>query len=452
MPDLDKVLQTMPLSELIANAKLREGRQKGLSNPSRPRILLSDAPDPKVLSMLDREIKVTKENGKKKKTRGPLKRNRRNCYLIIQQDRRLGKRLWLDSFRETLRIDGRDYADTDDTRISLWISSVYGLSYGPTTIAEMSRLVGEENKRNELVEWLDNLAWDRTPRTDEWLIRAAGAVDSNLIRTVSRAWLVQAVARALNPGCKADTTLILIGPQGAKKSSLLRAMAGDDYFSDTPIDIGKTSAYIQIARAWIYEVAELDSIKRTATSATKAFLSATEDNYRPPYARHAITKKRHVCFCGSTNEATFLFDRTGSRRFWPVRVGKIDLKWAMDNREQLWAEAVHLYRRGATWWLEADDAEEMEDVSEIYQEIDPWVSMIDKWLRTTAHDILESSEILRSALHLDSQHMTASAAKRLSAAMVALGWEKQRRMHFGVRGYFWVKNTVILNLDLDVGE
>jgi hypothetical protein len=94
----------------------------------------------------------------------------------------------------------------------------------------------------------------------------------------------------------------------------------------------------------------------------------------------------------------------------------------------------------------------MEDVSEIYQEIDPWVSMIDKWLRTTAHDILESSEILRSALHLDSQHMTASAAKRLSAAMVALGWEKQRRMHFGVRGYFWVKNTVILNLDLDVGE
>jgi predicted P-loop ATPase len=271
--------------------------------------------------------------------------------------------------------------------------------------------------------------------------------DSELTQTISRCWLIQAVARALKPGTKGDVCLILVGPQGAKKSSLLREVAGEAYFADTPLDIGSRNAYIQLQRAWIYEVAELDSIRRSHNSSTKAFLSATEDTFVPPYGRHAVSIKRHVCFCGSTNEDTFLRDKTGSRRFWPVKVGNIDLTWAKQNREQLWAEAVHLYKSGAQWWLGRNNEDDLAEESTQYEESDPWLSIIAEFLMGRGGSALDAADIMREALKLDSQHMSRTNSGRLHEVMAKLGWVRERRTYGGARGYYWVKKTEILKFN-----
>ena len=272
--------------------------------------------------------------------------SRRNAYLIMRNDKRLRGKVWLDEFKGTLMRGQDEYGDTDDTRLQMWLEGVYGIRMGTGTVSEVARLVGEEFGRNPLTSWLESLTWDGVPRMDEWLVNGVGAKSADLVRDIGRRWLIQSVARALRPGCKADTVLILVGPQGARKSTAFRVLAGDLYFCDTPMDIGSPNAYSQIRRAWIYEVAELDSIRKSANSATKAFLSAQEDTYRPAYGRHALTVKRHCVFCGTTNEQSFIRDDTGSRRFWPVKVGRVNLNWISDNREQLWAEAVVAYNAG----------------------------------------------------------------------------------------------------------
>tara|TARA_R110000751_G_scaffold212571_2_gene316142 strand:- start:1233 stop:2060 length:828 start_codon:yes stop_codon:yes gene_type:complete len=255
---------------------------------------------------------------------------------------------------------------------------------------------------------------------------------------MGRKWMVQAVARALQPGCKADTCIILVGPQGARKSSALRALSGEEFFTDTPLDIGSVNAYTQIRRTWIYEVAELDSIRRSHHSATKAFITAQEDTYRPPYGRHSITVKRHVVFCGTTNSQTFLNDPTGSRRFWPVSVGLIDLTWIRESRDQLWAEAVKALHAGEKWWLEDEMADALREASSEYTSEDPWFEMVEMWIRGEMSPTT-TKEILDKALKLDPNQMTRLAEMRVGEIMGRLQYVRQRRSVAGTRAYFWIR-------------
>mgnify|MGYP003113265840 CR=1 FL=1 len=201
MPDLDDALKTTTLKKLVDDAQ-----EAGALNEVSDELTLNDVADEQVLGRLQ-QYRDSYGNP----TGRPMK-TRRNCYLIIRHDKRLSKKIWLDSFKNVLMFGEEDYADTDDTRISLWIDAVYGVSYAPGTIMEMTRKVGDENKRNELVNWLNRITWDKTPRAEFWLMNGAGVEDTELNQTISRCWLIQAVARALKPGTKGDVCLILVGP------------------------------------------------------------------------------------------------------------------------------------------------------------------------------------------------------------------------------------------------
>ena len=389
-------------------------------------------PEPDVVGMLDQ--KTTRDGT----PTGVPKNTKRNVYLILKHDTRWKGRIWQDLFRGTLMLDEREYKDTDDTRIALWLDVVYGMVANATTVTETVILVGEENGIHPLHDYLKATEWDGSERINDWLVRGLGVEDNELNREMGRKWMVQAVARALTPGCKADTCLILVGPQGARKSSALRALAGEEFFTDTPLDIGSVNAYTQIRRTWIYEVAELDSIRRSHHSATKAFITAQEDTYRPPYGRHSITVKRHVVFCGTTNSQTFLNDPTGSRRFWPVSVGLIDLTWIRESRDQLWAEAVHALNAGEQWWLEEDMSAALREASAEYTSEDPWFQMVEVWLKTQ-HQPVTTKEIMESALSLDSNQMTRLAEMRVGEIMGRLQYTRQRRSVSGTRAYFWIR-------------
>ncbi|MBN8888823.1 MAG: P-loop ATPase, partial [Rhodospirillales bacterium] len=190
-----------------------------------------------------------------------------------------------------------------------------------------------------------------------------------------------AVARIMRPGVKADHMLILEGPQGIRKSTALKVLASDAWFTDELAELGSKDAAQQMRGVWIIEMAELDAIGRAEVSRIKAFLTRTTDRYRPPYERYLVTVPRQCVFAGSVNPDTYLRDETGNRRFWPVRCGEIDLDSLRRDRDQLWAEAVVRFNAGATWWLEDRDlVGHAAAAQEARVQTDAWDSLIERWL------------------------------------------------------------------------
>tara|TARA_R100001082_G_scaffold54472_1_gene29816 strand:- start:7614 stop:8933 length:1320 start_codon:yes stop_codon:yes gene_type:complete len=426
VPDLDAAIANGKTLRSLVDDAIKSGSADKKANRK-------TKPQPNVSSMLDGYLT---KNGDL-----VVRPTRRNIHLILTHDTRVKGKIWEDQFKGVMMRGDKEYKDTDDTKIQMWIDSVYGMRVSTTAVAEVARLVGEENGVNPLVDWLNGLQWDGVKRLDYWLVKGVGADDVSLNRDMGRRWMISAVARAIKPGCKADCCLILFGPQGARKSTTFRVLAGDEYFCDTPMDIGSPNAYSQIRRAWIYEIAELDSIRKRANSRTKAFLSAGFDNYRPAYGRHSVTIKRHCVFCGTTNEESFISDNTGSRRFWPVKIGKVDLDWVSSNRDQLWAEAVNAFNNNEPWWLDNKNEIDLKSVSEDFREVDPWQPILEKWL--LGRRDLMVSEILADGLGLDSNQMTKFAQMRVSDVLRNLGWKRRRTTMMGKRAYVWGPTEVL---------
>jgi predicted P-loop ATPase len=190
-------------------------------------------------------------------------------------------------------------------------------------------------------DYLDSLVWDGKTRLDRWLVDYCRAADTPLNRAFGRKVLMAAVRRVRTPGCKFDFILVLEGEQGIGKSTMLRILAGEANFSDNEIlGLDKREQQEAVQGVWIYEIAELDGIHKSEVTKVKLFASKTVDSARPVYGRSKVDRPRRAIFVATTNEDTYLRDTTGNRRFWPVKVGRIDLTGITRDRDQLWAEAA----------------------------------------------------------------------------------------------------------------
>ena len=320
---------------------------------------------------------------------------------VLRTDTRWTGAVWWDDFKKRRCIGERAYQDVDDQRISLWLAKVYRVDCPPESISKIVAAIAADNVRDPLGEYLNGVAWDGSPRLESWLVDGLGVEASPLVATIGRRWLIQAVARALRPGCKADATLVLTGKQGAQKSSALRALIGPEFFSDSPILLGEVRGIQQAHSAWGHELSELSSLRGRAVEDVKAFLTTQSDTFIQMYGRQPVTWARRCFFCGTTNEDTFLGDPTGARRFWPVRVGKVDLDWIKLNRDQIWAEAVVAYRAGEIWHLEQAEEEQITEAREEFQREDLWAGRIAKWLT-----IPEVKNRFAAELHDSGDHLT----------------------------------------------
>jgi putative DNA primase/helicase len=305
----------------------------------------------------------------------------------------------------------------------------------------MANLIGSDNGKNVLIDWLKHTKWDGQPRIDLFLTRGCGCADTELTRKMSRKWLVQAVARAMTPGCKADAVLILQGKQGIGKSKAFRALASNRYFNDSPIDIGDRRAPLQMAKTWIYELSELDSMRKAEASTSKAFLSSSEDTYVRPYGRMAETVKRHTVFCGSTNKEEFLNDPTGSRRFWTVEAGETDSAWIDVFRNQLWAEAVEAFAAGEEWWLTQAEDEYLVESNERFNEQEAWGPLIDAYTKHTQKgQWFTTADVMKYALKLEPKDMNRGTEMRVGDCLRRLGFVKKRVSSADVRAVAWYNN------------
>lgn len=274
----------------------------------------------------------------------------------------------------------RAWGDADDVRCAEWLQR-REINVPPVVVSRSVVAVARNIRTHPVRAYLDGLAWDGVPRIDGWTVTHLGAEDTRLHRVVGALWLISAVARIMRPGCKADHMLILEGPQGISKSTALRILASDAWFTDELAELGSKDAAQQMRGVWVIEMAELDAIGRTEVSRIKAFLTRTTDRYRPPYERYVVTVPRQCVFAGTVNPETYLRDETGNRRFWPVRCGEIDLAALARDRDQLWAEAVTRFNAGDPWWFED---KELVTLAGIAQEArvqgDAWDTLIERWL------------------------------------------------------------------------
>jgi hypothetical protein len=285
-------------------------------------------------------------------------------------------------------------------------------------------------------QYLRSVDWDGTERLAS-IARDYLSSDSALHADLARKWMISAVARALRPGCKVDTALMLYGEQGYFKSSFF-AVLGGAWHSDSAIDISSKDSFQQIHSAWIYEFAELENVVTgRAESRLKAWLTSTHDTFRAPYARAVARRARSCVIAGTTNRQQFLTDETGSRRFWIVPVSKpIDRELLASCRDQLWAEAVAAYEAGEPWWLERDADAAREKANEEFVEDDPWTQAVADWLASPVITEISTAMIMRDALKLDAPRQDRAAQVRVGRIMRRLRWSRVR-MRDGFN-LFWV--------------
>jgi len=189
---------------------------------------------------------------------------------------------------------------------------------------------------------------------------------------------------------------------------------------------------------WIYEVAELSALRARDAESVKAFLTARVDRFRPPYGRNVVSQPRQVVFVGTTNEAEFLDDPTGARRFWPVQVGEIDIEAVEADRFQLWAEAAEYYQYGPdrTWWLTEEESASLTETHGRYERGDPWKDLLHAYLaeRTQPVTVLD---LMTGPMGMENRDCHKSAQMRVAGILAAAGWRKVRSQKGNVRRWEW---------------
>lgn len=317
------------------------------------------------------------------------------------------------------------WTELDDLELARWCQE-RGASMRVETCARAMLLVAHRDPHHPVQAFLTGLVWDRKPRLGSWLTRYLGVTTSPYATAVGRAWMVSAVARAFQPGCKADHGLILQGGQGVGKSRAAATIAKNDaWFADEIADLGSKDSAQDLRGKWLIELGELSAMRRGEVERIKAFMSRRVDHYRPSYGRYSQDFPRKCVFIGSTNESEYLKDDTGNRRFWPVTVGRIDIDLLRRDIDQLWAEATATYRAGEKWWLTGDVEQAAQEEQDARREADPWESAVARFL--VGKVLVTSSEVLSAAIGMDLARQDQAAQKRISGVLRRLGWSRTLR-------------------------
>ncbi|MDW9880460.1 hypothetical protein GOA90_25060 [Sinorhizobium meliloti] len=324
---------------------------------------------------------------------------------------------WEDS---RAHFEPRVLRDSDYSFSVMWLEKMF-MTPKATNIVSVIASLAEQSKFDRLREYLEGLKWDGKKRVENWLTYYMGVEDTPYARTVGMRWLISSVARGLQPGCKVDTMPILEGPQGARKSTAIRVLYGDDFFTDELSDIGSKDAMMELQGVWGLEVAEMHRFSAAETNAVKKFLTRQTDRFRPPYGRSVIEAPRRVVLNGTINPEgnAYLRDPTGARRFWPLTVGRIDIDALGTERDQLWAEAVALFRAGTPWWVQADEQEAVEAEQEKRTDVDVWVDLIVPKIKGAKS--IAQMDIFKE-LGIPSKDADQRHAWRVGRIMKKLGW------------------------------
>ncbi len=369
---------------------------------------------------------------------------------------KLGVSLSYDEFRteKILNQNGRSKI-LDDSLISglrIAVDDKFGFLPQRSNFFDFVDSIARDKTFNPVKEWFEALpTWDGVSRIDRWLIDAGGASDTELNQAYSRLPLMATVQRVYEPGKKFDLFVVLEGPQGCFKSTALKLLCPKPSWFSDDLPLGADSKVIieRTAGVLMLECAELFGNNRDSDR-VKNFFSRQVDSSRLAYGREVTRRPRMFTIMGTTNKEAYLSDPTGNRRWAPVRVTKMDRDWIEKNKDQLWAEAYARREESIAlpkklWGLSADEQDRR-------HKVDPWEETIlaaimngdgrpEKQYALTDgfrnHRVdkpgwkVTNDELYTIVGLADISKREPKAARRISDAMVRLGWHRVKQIRTG---------------------
>jgi predicted P-loop ATPase len=357
---------------------------------------------------------------------------------MLRQQAQAGDRIRWNVYHQQVEIDGAALQGAERFYLTL---ADQGFKVSKDLAVDAIVQVAHEHPYDPVTLYLEHVAATVEPCYIESLAttylrpedHAGGA--PTIYDHMLRCTLIGAVRRAFEPGCKHDTTCILSGDQGARKSSFWSVLGGP-FFSDSLGDLSSKDDLLKLHRSWIMEWAELDHITgRKAAGQIKAFLTTQSDLFRAPYGKAVEANPRRGIVVGSTNRTEgFLVDDTGNRRFWVIpttrhEANPIDTGGLAAERDAIWSAAVHAYRAGAPNYLPLDLSLEVNRQNEAYLVSNPWREPIEAWLRAPANAarVITSELLLTEAIQKPVGQQNRADQMQVASIMRDLGWLKVRR-------------------------
>lgn len=343
-----------------------------------------------------------------------LKNSLRNLTLILKNDKNL-KGIVFNQQLDGMEIrdevpwkhPSKYWRDADDAQLISYVDSHYG-TFSARNYQIAVAKVTDDRSYHPIREFLEALPeWDKVQRLDTILIDYLGADDNDYVRAVTRKTLCAAIMRVLNPGCKFDSMLVLNGPQGVGKSTLISRLAGE-WFSDS-LNLGDTkdkTAAEKLQGYWILEIGELAGLRKAEVETLRSFLSRQNDIYRAAFGKRATPHQRQCIFFGTTNaESGYLRDTTGNRRFWPVKTpgGSSQYSWEISDEtvQQIWAEALVYVKAGEPLYLDARVNQLAKMEQREAMEADEREGLVRDYLDTLLPDNWESMDLFERRNYLN---------------------------------------------------
>jgi hypothetical protein len=348
-----------------------------------------------------------------------------------------------NTFTQRIEVDGAPIEGAERFYLTL---AEMGYKVSKEVALDCIVQVANESPYDPVVEYLDRVAATVAPAYIEALstgyLRPSDTPGTIYDEMLKRT-LIGAVARAYNPGCKHDTACVIMGDQGAYKSSFWNCLAGD-FFSDALGDISSKDDLMVLHRSWIMEWAELDHVtNRKHAGQVKAFLSQAVDMFRVPYGKSTEAFPRRGIIVGTTNRTTgFLVDETGNRRFWVIPTTKtqadqIDTAALLLERDAIWSAAVAAYRNGETSRLPADMERLLASENESYVVDNPWQAEIEAWLKKNPLTDITTEKLLTDAIKKPVERQSRGDQMQVADVLKRLGYRRYRGSIGGSRAYVY---------------
>lgn len=353
--------------------------------------------------------------------------------------------VFYDEFYEDIvNEEGSPWKKENTWALTTFLQRNLGLARIATSIVEEGiEAYAALHRRNAPKDWINSLPeWDRKPRVGSFLIDCAGADDNVYTRAVSVNFWVSLVARIFRPGCQVDSMIILEGPQGTKKSSLLEVIGGRWHGAPTA-SIESKDFYICLRGKLIIEFADLSSFYKAEINKLKHMITLRTDTYRGLWDKRASDHPRQSVFAGTTNDSVYLGDETGARRFLPVLTHTIDLELAKNTRVQLFAEALFMYNFDHTWHELPPQALEEQEAR---RTADPWEYYIKEYVRSRPS--VQTSNILLECLKIESGKQTKFDTIRVGRILKMLRWDRRNIMENLERKYIYFPPELLTKTEM----